>query len=108
MDDLVPRGHAMSQDIDPERQEGTQRIRARMKQLQDDYTATGLSMPVCGVCVTLIERGEVFALHYNPIRMVGQIHCLDCHALGSMQELARYMLVQEVNSGASHSRTDGD
>lgn len=96
MDALVPRGQPMTQDVPPERIEGQQRVRAHMREMAEQYQTTGHSLIACSGCVTLIPRGEVFALHFNPIRMIGQIHCLACYAADADVQKARYQLVQEV------------
>lgn len=94
--DLFPRGQPQRSFVSPERVAGQQRVRASMREMAEQYTATGQSLIACSGCVTIIPRGEAFALHYNPVRMVGQIHCLTCYDADVDAQKARYQIVQEV------------
>jgi hypothetical protein len=91
-----------AQSLSPERAEATERVKASLRKLVRDYNASqGRTVLACSGCVTLIAPGAAFALHFNPIRMVGEVHCLRCYEESSPVSQERYIIVKEIAHAAN-------
>jgi hypothetical protein len=95
---LVPRGQPMTQVVDPERLMAIRSGVGRMREMVRLYNENGgHALLACSGCVTLIPHGAVFALHFNPIRMIGEVHCRACYEDDPPALQARFILVKEID-----------